>query len=380
MIATADKRIAPNPLTDRAKQLAASLSAIKTMDLAGLRQHWAANFGSPPALRSVDIVRLMLAWRLQARIYGGLDAGMRKKLKRKTTIDASNIALECRTQLTRNWQGKTYEITVVEDGFVWNGAKFASLSAVACAITGTRRNGPPFLRTSQMPVVNAIAGYDDGGHSGGSMNRPALQHLLAEVAAGKIDVIVVYKIDRLTRSLADFARMVELFDKHEVSFVSVTQSFNTTNPMGRLTLNVLLSFAQFEREVTGERIRDKIAASKAKGMWMGGTLPLGYNLPTDKSRTLVRNEAEAQTVELIFRKYLMLGSVRSLKSWLKEEDIVSKLRTARSGRRVGGVPFSRGALYHLLRNETYLGMIRHKDQLHPASHPPLIDRELFEKV
>ena len=145
MIANADKHIAPDPHTDRPAQLAASLSAIETMDLAGLRKHWAANFGSPPALRSVDLMRLMLGWRLQARIYGGLDAGMRKKLKRKTTIDASNIALECGSQLTRNWQGKTYEITVVEDGFVWNGTKFASLSAVACTITGTRWNGPRFF-------------------------------------------------------------------------------------------------------------------------------------------------------------------------------------------------------------------------------------------
>ena len=146
--------------------------------------------------------------------------------------------------------------------------------------------------------------YDDGGFSGGSMERPALKELMADIALGKVDVVVVYKIDRLTRSLGDFARMVELFDKHKVSFVSVTQSFNTTSSMGRLTLNVLLSFAQFEREVTGERIRDKIAASKAKGMWMGGTLPLGYDRPSGTSRTLVVNEAEAETVRLLFRKFL----------------------------------------------------------------------------
>jgi DNA invertase Pin-like site-specific DNA recombinase len=193
--------------------------------------------------------------------------------------------------------------------------------------------------------------YDDGGYSGGTMNRPGLQHLLADIAAGKVDVVVVYKIDRLTRSLADFARMVELFDKHGVSFVSVTQSFNTTSSMGRLTLNVLLSFAQFEREVTAERIRDRIGASKAKGMWMGGVPPLGYDLPSDKSRTLVLNEEEAETVGLIFRQYLKLGSVHELEGWLKQENIVSKRRESAAGNIIGGVPFSRGALYHLLKNE-----------------------------
>lgn len=222
--------------------------------------------------------------------------------------------------------------------------------------------------------------YDDGGYSGGNMERPALQHLLADIAAGRVDVVVVYKIDRLTRSLADFARIVELFDKHEVSFVSVTQSFNTTSSMGRLTLNVLLSFAQFEREVTGERIRDKIAASKAKGMWMGGVLPLGYDLPKDKSRILALNEDEAETVRLIYRQYLKLGSVNALEAWLKDKDIRSKRWESANGAIVGGTPFSRSALYYLLKNETYLGMIRHKGTLHPAPHPPVLDKALFNKV
>ncbi len=222
--------------------------------------------------------------------------------------------------------------------------------------------------------------YDDGGYSGGSMERPGLQHLMADIAAGKVDIVVVYKIDRLTRSLPDFARMVELFDKHEVSFVSVTQSFNTTSSMGRLTLNVLLSFAQFEREVTGERIRDKIAASKAKGMWMGGMLPLGYDLPKDKSRTLVLNETEAATVRLIFNRYLELSSVHTLRDWLSTEGITSKQWTSSKGKPVGGHAFSRGALYHLLRNETYLGYIRHKGTLYEADHPPIISKELFDKV
>jgi DNA invertase Pin-like site-specific DNA recombinase len=222
--------------------------------------------------------------------------------------------------------------------------------------------------------------FDDGGYSGGSMDRPALQHLLAEIAAGKGDIVVVYKIDRLTRSLADFARMVELFDKHGVSFVSVTQSFNTTSSMGRLTLNVLLSFAQFEREVTGERIRDKIAASKAKGMWMGGVPPLGYDIPNAGSRTLNVNKSEAEAVRLIFRQYLKLGSVRLLEDWLKDEGYTSKQFTSAAGNTTGGIPFNRGALYHLLRNSIYLGMIRHKGVLHPGQHPPIVDDALFGEV
>ena len=224
------------------------------------------------------------------------------------------------------------------------------------------------------------ARYDDGGVSGGSMQRPALKRLLADITADKIDVVVVYKIDRLTRSLADFARMVELFDRHRVSFVSVTQAFNTTSSMGRLTLNVLLSFAQFEREVTGERIRDKIAASKAKGMWMGGTVPLGYDVPTDASRALVLNEAEATSVRTIFKAYLELGSVPALQRWLDARGIRSKRRITRGGRVMGGLPFSRGALFHLLRNRTYLGLIVHQHQAHPGRHAAIVETALFDAV
>jgi site-specific DNA recombinase len=202
--------------------------------------------------------------------------------------------------------------------------------------------------------------YDDGGHSGGTMERPGLQRLLADVEHGRIDVVVVYKIDRLTRSLADFARIVERFDAQSVSFVSVTQAFNTTSSMGRLTLNVLLSFAQFEREVTGERIRDKIAASKAKGMWMGGNLPLGYDLPAPGTRTLQVNEAEAVTVRQIFARYLELGSVHRLQRDLAEQAVCSKQRVTGTGKTIGGKPMNRGALFHLLRNRIYLGQIVHK--------------------
>jgi DNA invertase Pin-like site-specific DNA recombinase len=212
--------------------------------------------------------------------------------------------------------------------------------------------------------------YDDGGFSGGNLERPALQRLLADIRTGRIDIVVVYKVDRLTRSLADFARLVELFDAEAVSFVSVTQQFNTTSSMGRLTLNVLLSFAQFEREVTGERIRDKIAASKKKGMWMGGNVPLGYDAD---ERTLVINPAEAETVRRIFALYRELGCVRRVKEEADRLGLRTKCRTAANGAERGGKPFSRGHLYTLLSNPIYTGQIMHKGQLHPGQQPALID-------
>ena len=222
--------------------------------------------------------------------------------------------------------------------------------------------------------------YDDGGFSGGSMERPGLQRLLTDIRSGKIDVVVVYKIDRLTRSLADFARIVETFDAAEVSFVSVTQAFNTTSSMGRLTLNVLLSFAQFEREVTGERIRDKIAASKAKGMWMGGLPPLGYDLPTNGSRALVVNQGDAETVRFLFRRYLELRSVYRLLADLEQLGIRSKRRVTAKGREIGGLPFSRGAMFHLLQNRVYVGDIVHKVQCFEGQHEAIVGLALFEEV
>ena len=221
------------------------------------------------------------------------------------------------------------------------------------------------------------AAYDDGGFSGGTMERPALQRLLADIRERVIDVVVVYKVDRLTRSLADFAKMVELFDAHAVSFVAVTQQFNTTTSMGRLTLNVLLSFAQFEREVTGERIRDKIAASKRRGMWMGGTVALGYDVSDHR---LVINPAEAETVKGIFQRYLELRSVRLLKDDLDRRGIISKIRLSRNGNRSGGKAFSRGALYELLSNPVYIGEIRHRKERHPGQHEPIMERELWERA
>ncbi|OBV10535.1 recombinase family protein [Erythrobacter dokdonensis] len=222
--------------------------------------------------------------------------------------------------------------------------------------------------------------YDDGGFSGGNTERPGLKALLADISAGRIDIVVVYKIDRLTRSLADFARIVEVFEKHDCSFVSVTQSFNTTGSMGKLMLNVLLSFAQFEREVTGERIRDKIAASKAKGMWMGGVPPLGYDPPTDGSRTLKVNEDEAERVRHIFARYLELGSVHALQRDLEQRAIHSKRHITAKGRPMGGQPFSRGALFHLLRNRVYRGQIVHKGTVHEGAHEAIVDADLFDQV
>lgn len=217
--------------------------------------------------------------------------------------------------------------------------------------------------------------YDDGGISGGTMERPALKNLLADISLGLVDIVVVYKVDRLTRSLADFAKMVELFDKHKVSFVSVTQQFNTTSSMGRLTLNVLLSFAQFEREVTGERIRDKISASKKKGMWMGGFSPLGYDIVEKK---LIPNSTEAQTVKYIYESYLELGSVRELAEHLQQQGIYSKSRD--NATRPGGAEFSRGALYHLLANPLYIGKIRFKGSLYYGQHEGIISQELWDAV
>ncbi|MFN4359040.1 recombinase family protein [Sphingopyxis alaskensis] len=219
--------------------------------------------------------------------------------------------------------------------------------------------------------------YDDGGWSGGNMDRPALKALLADIVRGRIDIVVVYKVDRLTRSLMDFARIVETFDANSASFVSVTQAFNTTNSMGRLTLNVLLSFAQFEREVTGERIRDKIAASRAKGMFMGGNVPLGYDLG---DRKLEVNETEAETVRHIFTRYLDLKSVPALAKELAAQGIRSKRWTSRTGKTHGGLPFHVGALAHILRNGVYRGFAVHKGKAHAGEHDAIVPAELFNAV
>src|ERR1700704_4279790 len=221
------------------------------------------------------------------------------------------------------------------------------------------------------------ARYDDGGLSGGTLERPALQTLFADIRARKVDIVVVYKVDRLTRSLADFAKLVEVFEAHGVSFVAVTQQFNTTSSMGRLTLNVLLSFAQFERELAGERIRDKFAASRRKGMWMGGTIPLGYDI---KDRKLGVNADEADRVCMIFQQYLAIGCVSKLRENLEQRGIRSKQRILASGQVLGGGSFCRGALYHLLQNPLFLGEGVHKGISYPGEHERIIDEELWSAV
>ncbi|TNE34489.1 MAG: recombinase family protein [Alphaproteobacteria bacterium] len=219
--------------------------------------------------------------------------------------------------------------------------------------------------------------YDDGGWSGGTLDRPGLRQLLSDVRSSKIDIIVVYKVDRLTRSLADFAKIVEILDEHEASFVSVTQAFNTTNSMGRLTLNVLLSFAQFEREVTGERIRDKIAASKQKGMWMGGPIPLGYRL---EDRKLLIEPDEATTVRMIFDRYCELRSMPRLVTELAREGVRTKQRTYKTGKVVGGIPFGKGMLGAFLKNPLYTGRVKHNDNIYDGEHDAIISIEQFERV
>ncbi len=219
--------------------------------------------------------------------------------------------------------------------------------------------------------------YDDGGFTGGNMDRPGLKKLLADVEAGKVDVIVVYKVDRLTRALSDFAKIVDVLDEAGASFVSITQAFNTTTSMGRLTLNVLLSFAQFEREVISERVRDKVAASKRKGMWMGGNCPLGYDI---QDRKLIVNQAEAETVRFIMRRYLELGNVHHLATELRTRGITSKLHRNEEGKVWGGKTIVAGALYHILNNQLYRGVIMHKGEAYPGEHDAIVDDELWTAV
>ncbi|WP_102845496.1 recombinase family protein, partial [Methylocella silvestris] len=225
--------------------------------------------------------------------------------------------------------------------------------------------------------VPAPALYDDGGYSGGSMERPALKRLIADIEAGKVDAVVVYKVDRLTRALSDFAKLVDVFDARGVSFVSITQQFNTTTSMGQLTLNMLLSFAQFEREMIGERVRDKIAASKKKGMWMGGMPPLGYDV---KDRKLVVNAEEARLVVDIFERYLALKSVHALRAELADVGIGSKRRVRADGSEYGGQAFFRGALYALLQNRLFRGEISHKSSVYPGEHAAIVDAGLWDAV
>ena len=271
-------------------------------------------------------------------------------------------------QIPRPVRCAVYTRKSTEDGLL---QQFNSLDAQyeACAAYALSQRHEGWTMVSER--------YDDGGFSGGNLERPALKRLLADVAAGKVDIILLYKIDRLTPSLADFAKIVEVLDKAGASFVSITQSFNTTTSMGRLTLNMLLSFAQFEREVTGERIRDKVAASKRKGMWMGGPIPFGYDVADHK---LVISRAEAEQVRLIFTRYLTAPSIEQMLPWLTAEGIRSKPRTTRDGRPFGGTPFRHGGVRHILANRIYLGEVTHKGQTYPGDHERIVDQALWDRV
>ncbi len=244
------------------------------------------------------------------------------------------------------------------------------------SIDAQRDAGHAYIASQRAEGWIAVADdYDDPAFSGGNMERPALKRLMTDIEAGKIDVIVIYKIDRLTRSLADFSKMVEVFERQGVSFVSVTQQFNTTTSMGRLMLNVLLSFAQFEREVTGERIRDKIAASKRKGMWMGGIPPIGYDVA---NRRLIPNEAEAKTIAHIFQRFVELGSTTKLVKELRLDGVTSKAWTTQDGKVREGKPIDKGLIYKVLNNRTYLGELRHKELWYQAEHPPIITKSIWD--
>jgi len=269
--------------------------------------------------------------------------------------------------MTKTIRCAIYTRKSTEDGLEQN---FNSLDA-------QREDSLAYIKSQQHEGWRAIRkAYNDGGISGATLNRPAIKHLIKDVKTGQIDIVVVYKVDRLTRSLADFSKLIELFDKHNVSFISVTQQFNTTSSMGRLTLNVLLSFAQFEREITGERIRDKIAASKKKGMWMGGLPPIGYDVQDKK---LIINETEAKTVRQIYSLYLELKNVRPVKEECDRLSLQTKVRVY-GDRTTGGTNFSRGHLYSLLHNSLYAGKVKYNDELYEGQHEAIIDFELWQDV
>jgi DNA invertase Pin-like site-specific DNA recombinase len=403
-----------------------------------LKERWRNLYGTePPHKIRRSLLIGAIAYRMQENALGGLKPSARRHLMRvaRNAVDGRqapgypSLNPKPGTVLVRDWGGVTHQVRVLEDGLFFRVKRYKSLprlrvssparagrdhcssaskrhprskvmqpgkaSSRRCAIY-TRKSSEEGLeqdfnslraqREACESYIKSQQGegwrlvktaYDDGGLSGATMNRPALQRLLSDIRERLIDVVVVYKVDRLTRSLADFAKMVELFDAHGVSFVAVTQQFNTTTSIGRLTLNVLLSFAQFEREVTGERIRDKIAASKQKGIWMGGFVPLGYDVC---DRRIVIDEGEAETVRNIFRRYQELGCVRLLKQDLDRNGILSKRRTSKEGIESGGRSFSRGALYALLSNPIYVGEIRHRGVCHPGQHQAILDRAVWERT
>ncbi|BBD98832.1 recombinase family protein [Sphingobium amiense] len=404
-------------------RIEAELAALEGLSSAALKERWVTMTSSPVPRISPAMLRLALGREIQARALGGFDRQTGQRLAQAMAAGSGTVAVSPGTRLVREWQGRAHVVTVGEDGAVrWEGRGVSlplrrcprhhrhalvracllrpqeedgGMKSVRCAIY-TRKSSEEGLAQdfnsldakreacSAYILSQASEGwsqvpdrYDDGGLSGGTLERPALRRLLEDVAQGRIDIVVVYKVDRLTRSLLDFSKLVEAFDAASASFVSITQSFNTTTSMGRLTLNMLLSFAQFEREVTAERIRDKIAASKAKGMWMGGIPPLGYR-PDGRSLAVV--EEHAALVRTIFGLYLETGNVRCLAQRLERDGLLAPMRTTGTGRRIGGRPLSRGQLYLMLKCRTYTGRVQHGDQVYPGLHDAIVPDELYDAV
>ena len=410
------------------------LDRLPTMPIIELRALWHVKFKSePPKAFGPDLLKRSIAHKIQEVAYGGLDVATSRLLDQLMAQHAKTpgkIILPRRIQpgvvLVRDFKGANHRVTVLTDGFAYQGKTYSSLSEIARLITGTHWNGPRFfgLRAKEEPSnertqkvlrcaiytrkstdhglelefnsldaqreaceayikSQAAEGwqplpyrYDDPAYSGGNMDRPALQKMLKDIARRQIDIVVVYKIDRLTRSLADFAKLVDIFEAKSVSFVAITQQFNSTTSMGRLTLNVLLSFAQFERELASERVRDKIAASRKKGKWTGGSVPLGYDV---KDKKLVVSAAEVKTVRMIFSRYLALKSFQKLVDELNEEGVLTKRRQVTS-KTVGGIPLPMAPSPIFLKNRTYLGQTHYKDQWFAGEHEAIIPQGIFDQV
>ena len=421
------RALSANPSQPLNDSVTDQLAAIPDLSRNGLIERWTQAYSRPPPRGlSRRLLEYAAAYQIQARAFRGLPPAVRRRLQRIAAAGSSRVAAparggaapalapgspadprvaranpHCRCSrqriplrrqavpvafgdCPRHHRGPLVRATVL----------WALTMPIRCAVY-TRKSTDDGLEQefnslhAQREACEACiksqrgmgwtalaVAYDDGGLSGGTLDRPALQRLLAGIQTHKVDTVVVYKVDRLTRSLADFAKIVEVFDAHEVSLVSVTQQFNTTTSMGRLTLNMLLSFAQFEREVTGERIRDKIAASKRKGMWMGGPIPLGYD---SRDKKLVVNGSQAEVVRKVFSLYLELGGVDLLKQETDHLGLVTKRHEDGSGFR-GGLPFSRGNLYQMLHNPIYAGEIAHKGKVYPGQHERIIAPGLWEAV
>jgi site-specific DNA recombinase len=394
-------------------EVEAELKRLPKMPIRDLRNRYRELFRAElPKAFGPDLLRRSIAHSIQERAYGGLSREDRRLLDQlvRAAQVKPNGRLELPRQikpgseLVRTWNRRTYRVVVMERGFAWEGRTYSSLSEIALEITGTKWNGPRFFcfawarpvrskdtkkhetrRSKDFSLCHLHpqvyrawpgAGVQFAGRPTGSLRGLYQEPGLAGLV-GLADVVVVYKIDRLTRSLADFAKLVETFDARSISFAAVTQQFNTTTSMGRLTLNVLLSFAQFERELASERVRDKVAASRKKGKWTGGTVPLGYEA---KDKRLVVNKAEAEAVRTIFRRYLELKSFARLVADLDKRGIVTKRRNTKVTKYQGGIPFTYGPLAYFLKNRIYLGEMHHGGIWFKGEHEAIVERETFDRV